>query len=144
MTDQPFATTIQKTNEWLSEITNRLDETDRTHAWMALRAVLHTLRDRLTVAEAVAFGAQLPLLIRGAYYEGWQPNHVPVRIRHRAEFLERVSEGLRSPKSAEEVEALTRAVLDTMADRVSLGEVVHLANILPREIGALVASNEIR
>lgn len=142
MTDQPFATTLQKTNEWLLEIMKRLDGIDRTHAWMALRAVLHTLRDRLTVAEAAAFGAQLPLLIRGAYYEGWQPNHVRVRIRHQADFFAHVSKGLRTSESTEKVEAITHAVLDTMADRISLGELVHLANILPREISALVASSD--
>ena len=31
------------------------------------RAVLHTLRDRLTVGGAADLGAQLPMLIRGFY-----------------------------------------------------------------------------
>jgi hypothetical protein len=38
-----------------------------------LGGMLHVLRDRLTIQEAVQPGAQLPMLIRGLYWEGWDP-----------------------------------------------------------------------
>jgi len=47
-----------------------LHSEDRHHADVALSAVLHALRDRLTVSEAAQLGAQLPMLVRGFYYEG--------------------------------------------------------------------------
>ncbi len=59
---------------------------DRHAAYRVLRAVLHALRDRLTVAETVDLGAQLPMLIRGLYYEGWTPNDKPLRERTREKF----------------------------------------------------------
>ena len=67
-----FDETIHKTNSWLKEISEALGS-DRRGAYRALRAVLHALRDRLTVDEAAHLGDQLPMLVRGIYYEAWRP-----------------------------------------------------------------------
>ena len=68
-----FDSTLQTTNLWITEILQRLHWRDRHAAYHALRSVLHVLRDRLTIEKVVALGAQLPMLIRGFYYEGWHP-----------------------------------------------------------------------
>src|SRR6266851_4782007 len=69
-----FDTTVQKTNIWLKDIMQALGWEDRHKAYVALRITLHALRDRLTPEEASQLGAQLPMLIRGLYYEaGHQP-----------------------------------------------------------------------
>ena len=69
-----FDTTTQKTQVWLNDLMSQLDWEDKPQkAYMALRTVLHALRDRLMVEEAVQLGAQLPMLIRGFYYDGWTP-----------------------------------------------------------------------
>ncbi|MGK6357046.1 DUF2267 domain-containing protein [Sphingomonas sp. DT-207] len=62
-----FDKTIQTTNIWLDEIMAEIGP-DRQIAWKVLSTVLHKLRDRLPVEAAAHFGAQLPLLVRGAYY----------------------------------------------------------------------------
>lgn len=133
-----FDTTIHKTQGWLADIERRLGWDDRHRAWAALCAVLHVLRDRLSVTEAAAFGAQLPLLVRGAYYEGWHPAGKPVRFRKREEFLARVEAEL-SRYGDLDVEETTAAVLDVIGERISPGEAGHLARILPREISELWA-----
>ena len=46
-----FDETVQKANPWLNEISQILGS-DRRRAYQALRAVLHCLRDRLTIDEA--------------------------------------------------------------------------------------------
>ena len=63
-----------------------LDWENEHKAYLALRTVLHTLRDRLSVEEAVQLGAQLPMLIRGFYYEGWTLKQKPTKERHKTEF----------------------------------------------------------
>ena len=64
-----FDGTLQKTQIWLNELMTALDWENHPHkAYLALRTVLHALRDRLTVEEAVQLGAQLPMLVRGFYY----------------------------------------------------------------------------
>ncbi len=68
-----FDRTIHKTNVWLKDLMEIQDCPDRHEAYLALRATLHALRDRLTIKETVQLAAQLPMLIRGFYYEGWDP-----------------------------------------------------------------------
>jgi hypothetical protein len=75
-----FDKTLQTTNTWLDEVMETTGP-DRHVAWHALTAVLHTLRDRLPVDLSAHLGAQLPLLIRGAYYDQWHPAGQPDRVR---------------------------------------------------------------
>ena len=127
-----FDATLQKTNSWLKDLMDEMGW-NRHQAYQALRAVLHALRDRLTVQETAELAAQLPLLIRGIYYEGWDPTGKPVKARHREQFLARICELF---KSDEEVnpEVLARAVFSLLSRRVSAGEIEDVKHILPREI----------
>ena len=82
-----FDASLQKTQVWLNDVMGELDwEEQPQKACLALRTALHALRDRLTVEEAVHLGAQLPILIRGVYYEGWKLTGKPVKERHKSEF----------------------------------------------------------
>jgi uncharacterized protein (DUF2267 family) len=56
-----IAQTVQKTQEWLKELIENGDLADMQESLAVLRAVLHHLRDRLTLEEAVDLGAQLRL-----------------------------------------------------------------------------------
>jgi uncharacterized protein (DUF2267 family) len=84
---------IDNAHAWLRVIGARLGY-DESAAQCALRVVLHVLRDRLPLPEAVALGAQLPLVIRGLYYEGWSPQATPARARHVEEFLGVIERGM--------------------------------------------------
>ncbi|MDI3315324.1 MAG: DUF2267 domain-containing protein [Mycobacterium sp.] len=62
---------------WIHDVAKEFDTEDREFAYRVLRAWLHTLRDRLTVEASAHFAAQLPDLIRGIFYAGWNPHIVP-------------------------------------------------------------------
>jgi len=136
--EEIFATTIQKTHLWLKELLEELWWDDEHRAYLALKATLHALRDRLTVEEAVQLGAQLPMLIRGFYYEGWSPAGKPVKVRHKEEFLAQVKEYLRSMKESDiDAENIVRAVFKVLSRRISEGEIEDIKHILPPELREL-------
>ncbi|QEH38994.1 hypothetical protein OJF2_76060 [Aquisphaera giovannonii] len=132
----PFEGTIRTTSTWLSELTEGLEWDDPHRAYRALRSVLHALRDRLTVAEAVDLGAQLPMLIRGLYYEGWTPNHKPVRERRREDFLAHIAAAFRDDPEVSP-EGVAWAVFEVLQRHVSAGEIGDVKAILPAEIRTL-------
>ena len=131
-----FDTTVHKTNRWLNDLMHVRDREDRRETYLVLRAVLHALRDRLTVDEVAQFAAQLPMLVRGFYYEGWDPSHKPLRERHREQFLARIEHELRNV-DAIDAEPCARAVFRVLAMRVSEGEIDDVKHILPTPIRAL-------
>jgi uncharacterized protein (DUF2267 family) len=132
----PIESTIQTTNIWLNDILERLGWQDQHRAYHALRAVLHALRDRLPVDQAAALAAQLPMLVRGFYYEGWHPHGKPVKERHKEEFLAHVAAAFREDPAVDP-EWVTRAVLQVLSKHVSGGEVESVKRSLPTEIRSL-------
>jgi uncharacterized protein (DUF2267 family) len=128
--------TIHKTNIWLKEVMEELGTDSRHEAYQALRGTLHTLRDRLTVEEVAQLGAQLPMLVSAMYYEHWDPTGKPIKIRHKDEFLERVSEAFGRATDLD-AEQAARAVFQVLAWRVSEGEMQDIAAILPTELREL-------
>lgn len=142
-THAPFEGTYQTTNAWLKELMEELDWQDRHRAYRALRAVLHALRDRLTVEETADLGAQLPMLIRGLYYEGWTPSGKPVKERKREDFLAHIEAAFRDDPAIFP-EAVAGAVFKVLQRHVSAGEIGDVKQILPVQIRALWPEGEVR
>lgn len=129
---EAFDTTLQKSNVWLKQIMESQCWEDRNRAYHALLAVLHTLRDRLTVEEAVHFGAELPMLIRGMYYEGWDPSNKPIRM-DRETFLARVADYFRNDPDVDPA-AITRSIFALLEERISEGEIEDVKGSLPADL----------
>ena len=125
-----FDTTLQKTSVWLNGVMEEMGWEDRHRAYSVLRAVLHALRDRLIVDEAVNLGAQLPMLIRGFYYEGWRPEGRPFKYRHKEEFFAQVAKTLPGMEQAE-LERAVRAVFKVLSSQVTGGEIAQVRDQLP-------------
>ena len=99
---QALDTAVETTEEWISALMARLGWRDKERAYLALLAALHALRDALPRDEAGYLGVQLPVLLRGLYFEGWHPaSHIP-RAKSRSAFVERIQEGVhRDPASTQ-------------------------------------------
>lgn len=128
-----LASTVQKTKQWITELMQQMQWNDAQKAFHGLRAVLHTLRDRLTIKEASDLAAQLPMLLRGMYYECWQPNQVPVKDRAKEDFLSHIFKAFPDDPSVDP-ERLTRSVIHVLRSHVSEGEIDDIQAILPKPL----------
>jgi uncharacterized protein (DUF2267 family) len=123
---------VQKTNQWLHELAGELGTDERT-AWRVLRAYLQVLRDRLTIDEAAQLAAQLPHLVRGVFYEGFDPGHQPEKIRDREAFLARLAERAQLADTDEAASAAV-AVTRLLRRHITPGELDDVLSQLPTEI----------
>ena len=131
-----FDKTEQKTMHWINSVAANMGSTDMQRSYAVLRAVLHATRDRLIPDEAVQFGAQLPMLVRGFYYEGWHPNNKPRQYRHKAQFLEEIHKKLPTLDNAQ-LERATTAVFETLESEMPGGELKQVRQSLPEELREL-------
>ena len=134
-------TTVHKTNEWLRDIAAELGTSNRRHAYLALRGTLHAVRDFLPLDESAQLSAQLPMLVRGIYFEGWNPSDTPEEDRSLESFLRRTEHALaralgNEDETIDSAQA-TRAVLSVLSSRVSAGEIDQVRHVLPEKIRAL-------
>ena len=128
-----FDKTVQESNLWLKDLMERLNTQDRHHAYSTLRAVLHGLRDRIGPENAAHLGAQLPMLLRGLFYEGWDPTGKPTKERHEAAFLAHIAKEL--PRADEaEVEQGVYAAFDVLSKHIDRGAAVKLAWMFPQDL----------
>jgi uncharacterized protein (DUF2267 family) len=132
-----FAKMNQQATIWIKDMMAALGTTDEHKALHALRAGLQALRDRLSADQAAQLSAQLPLIIRGMFFEGWDPSDTPLRIRHRAEFLALVRDKY-APREDVPAEDILRSVFRVLDKHIAPGEVGHLMVTLPEELVAMV------
>lgn len=129
--------TMHKTHEWLNAISDELGFRNDRSALAALRATLHAVRDRLTLDEMAQFGAQLPILVRGLYYEGWNPNWDLLRKSHDTDFIEAVRRELKGHDELKDVARVARVVLKVVSQKMSSDEVGQAIQGLPRQVREL-------
>jgi uncharacterized protein (DUF2267 family) len=126
---------VQETQLWLKALCEAGGYSGESEALAVLRAVLHQLRDRLTVEEAVDLAAQLPMIVRGVYYEKWRPTRPQEKLRTKEQFLEGVASKLAPhPIKAENA---TRDVFSLLAQAIDSGEVADVINQMPAGIKEL-------
>jgi uncharacterized protein (DUF2267 family) len=131
-----FDTTFRTTNTWIAELAANLGWEDRHHAYMALRAVLHAVRERLGVDAVAAFGAQLPMLVRGFYYDGWHPAGKPTNKRKLDDFLRDVAEEMHLNGRNDERQ-VAQEVFRLLKKHLTNGEIRALQAALPGSLQEL-------
>ena len=122
--------------QWLNEIAGILGDEDRHFALQLLRGVLHALRDRLTIDQSAHLSAQLPLLIRGIYFENWNPMPLPSRDRTVEDFIDHIRPALTGYHGTDLIEDVS-AVFAVLKEHVSWGEGDKIATLLPHAISTL-------
>jgi uncharacterized protein (DUF2267 family) len=128
---------IDKTNAWLADVAANFGTEDRRMAYRVTRSWLHTLRDRLPIPIAAHIAAQLPELLRGVFYEGWNPSKVPIKYS-RDEYVARFARDAQLHHT--EVPRAGRLVTSAMQRHISVGAINEVLGALPADIRSLVAA----
>jgi uncharacterized protein (DUF2267 family) len=123
-----FEKTLQTTNIWLDEISAVL-VVDRRVAWKVLSVVLHKLRDRLPAVLSAHLSAELPLLVRGVYYDQFEPDKPPMRWDY-DEFVSEVSKWLSDTRPVDPDLAI-QAVFTVLSRHLPRGQIRKVQNALP-------------
>ncbi|HWB49107.1 MAG TPA: DUF2267 domain-containing protein [Stellaceae bacterium] len=130
-------TSVQRAHEWLHDIGRNLGFDNEHAAQAALRVTLHALRDRLPVELVAHFGAGLPTMIRGIYYDGWHPSAARLREAHGADFGESMRRELHGHRELQNTEQVAIAVMGVMCERMDPGQIDHIVDALPRQVREL-------
>jgi uncharacterized protein (DUF2267 family) len=118
---------------WVNGVAHNMGSTDLKRSYMVLRGVLHAMRDRLPPNEAVQFGAQLPMLVRGFYYEGWHPQDKPKSYHRKDPFLEQVRNEVPALDDVQLACAVT-SVFETLEQEIPGGELQQVRHALPSDL----------
>lgn len=134
-----FDRSIQTSLKWIDDVNKEMGREDRGHGYAAMRAVLHTLRDRLTVEQSTHLAAQLPMMLRGMFYDGWNPSEMPVKIRDREKFMDYIRDQLGDVSNDIPADQALNAVLTTLQRHVSPGQLEDIQLMMPEELQHLWA-----
>ncbi|MGV8948126.1 MAG: DUF2267 domain-containing protein [Candidatus Paracaedibacter sp.] len=129
---------IHQTMDWIYAIEEacRWDEENQKKAFTALRAVLHEIRDLLPLERAAQLSAQLPIVIRGIFFENWHPRYIPVQEIKKNDFLEAIAQSL-YPYQDMNVEETTKGVLQVLGEKLPSGELENIIQYMSKEIQEL-------
>jgi uncharacterized protein (DUF2267 family) len=133
----------QEGNNVLAQLAREIGEPDDPKkAERILKAVLHTLRDRLTVEESFQLLAQFPLFLKGIYVSEWKYRQQPLRIRHIEEFIGQAAIRDRSAEqdfiNTERATFLIKKVFQVVGQYVSDGEWQDVLDNLPEQLHSLI------
>jgi len=135
-TNVSFEKQTKEVEQWLTEIAEFMDAPERKDwALNALKAVMHTVRDRTTLQEVFHLSAQLPVLIRGLYLEGYKPTGKPMKM-NATEFMRMISDNM-GPGDEVSADVAFRAVMSVLYKKVSPGELDDIKGSMPKSIQRL-------
>lgn len=132
-----FDKSNEKSTRWVKDMMVVLGIDDSEAALHALRAGLHALRDRLTVEEAAQLAAQMPMTIRGLFFENWRPTGKPLRIRHPNDFLALVIANYQ-PRADLYADDIIRGTVKVLSKHITEGEMTDVVMSLPERLLELV------
>ncbi len=130
-----FSHAAQQAQQWVNELGEHLGWSDR-RAYHLLRSVLPILRDWLSPEEAADLSAQLPTLIRGIYFEGWNPAEAPATERKKSDFVSRVERAF-ADEGGTDFEAAIGSVFALIDRHISQGESVQVRASMKKSLRQL-------
>jgi uncharacterized protein (DUF2267 family) len=127
---------VDEMDAWLDGVMQTLQTDNRQRAYQALEGTLPALRERLSSETASTFGRQMPVLIRGLFFN--DPDTPDADHDHSE--LERFFATVRAPFSANlriDAHAIAAAVFDVLDEQFSAEETAKIRAELPADLQRL-------
>ncbi|MBI2279468.1 MAG: DUF2267 domain-containing protein [Bacteroidetes bacterium] len=133
-----------KGNEFLKDLAKELGYPEDTNkAGRVLKAILHALRNQLTVEESVQLMAQFPLFLKAVYVENWSLRKQDNKPRNMTEFIHEIKKINKQTaqhdfKTDDDVDHAIAVVFMSLRKYVSLGELEDIKAVLPKDLKLIV------
>jgi uncharacterized protein (DUF2267 family) len=106
---------------------------------IVLRAILHTLRERITISESFHLSSQLPMFLKAIYVDKWKFSEKPLDIKTKEEFVAEVERqqqqyGEMEFSWSKSTEEIIQIVLSSLGKYISDGEYEDIIAQLPENI----------
>ncbi len=106
---------------------------------IVLRAVLHTLRERITISESFHLLSQLPMFLKAIYVDKWKFSEKPLDIKTKEEFIAEVERhqqqyGEMEFSWSKSTEEIIQIVLSSLGKYISEGEYEDIIAQMPENI----------
>lgn len=132
-----FVQAGQQARQWVDELAEDLNW-DVRRAYHLLRSVMQALRDWLSPEEMADLSAQLPILVRGIYFEGWKPS-ATVGERKKNAFIMRIESDF--SHDLENPDVAVAAVFRLLDRHISHGEIAQVRNSMKKSLRELWPSD---
>jgi uncharacterized protein (DUF2267 family) len=139
-----FEKFAQEGNAYINQLAADLGHPqEKGQAYILLRAVLHTIRDRITISESFHLLSQLPMFLKAVFTEHWQYREQPLQFQTVEEFKDAVKEeqarhGEQQFNWSQSTEDLISMVLSSLGTRyLTEGQLQHIAMQMPKEVQPL-------
>ena len=139
-----FEIYASKGNELVNHLASDLG-VPRDQAARILRAVLHALRNRITLDENFDLLSQLPMVLKAVYVDGWKPAKTVNQSSHLKDFLEEIRYADAQLAAYDfgndaKAKSMVLGVFRVLAQFVSAGELNVVVAGLPLEIKNFIKS----
>lgn len=110
-------------------------------------SIMHALREIISMEESLQLVAQLPMFMKAAYVNGWNPKKKRPKIKHVEGFMELVRDfdGLSATSDFGEENDRVETYIDVtfifLRKYISLGELQDIRDGLPKDLKSLIYSN---
>lgn len=136
---------VHDVNEYINQLSLDLGHPEEQQRVLIIwRAVMHSIRDRITISESFDLMAPLPLILRGVYTTGWKYTESPKYDYTTLGEMKDQVKSLQSQygeqefnwsKSTEDIISIT---LDSLERYYTEEQMKHIRSQLPEDIKPLV------
>ncbi|MDX1586444.1 MAG: DUF2267 domain-containing protein [Balneolaceae bacterium] len=145
-TNLNFEKFAQEAHEYVNQLAVDLGHPqEQEQCWIAWRAVMHTIRDRIHLGESFDLMSQLPMILKGTYAENWKYHEKPPLNYETTEEMKKHVKTLQNRYGemqfnwSKPTEEIISIIIDSLNRYCSKGQMEHIRGMMPKDVKELVS-----